>query len=71
MKLFKDDYTLIFKYYNILDDKDINNFNVNLNINNNSNTNSPHRCKRKTLNQKDPYFTIDEIEKGIPSYKYK
>jgi len=71
MKLFKDDYSLIFKYYNLLDDKNINNCNKNSKYDSNSNTSSPNRCKRKSSNQKDPYFTIDEIEKGNLNYKYR
>jgi hypothetical protein len=66
MKLFKDDYGLIFKYYNVSEDSNINlnNLNLNNNINSNSKHNSPEIQSKQAPKQKELYFTIDEIEKG-------
>lgn len=61
MKLFKDDYGLILKYYNVSEDSNIN---LNNNINSNSNHNSPEIQSKQAPKQKELYFTIDEIEKG-------
>jgi hypothetical protein len=61
MKLFKDDYSLIFKYYNVSEDSNINLIqNFSCNKPNSSETKGKQVSKPKEL-----YFTIDEIEKGI------
>jgi hypothetical protein len=66
MKLFKDDYSLIFKYYNVTEDTT--NINSNKNLNNTTNVNKPV-FPGSTSNQapkpKELYFTIDDIEKSI------
>lgn len=60
MKLFKDDYSLIFKYYNIFEDPN-NNLNVNLL---NTKQNSHEMEAKQEPKSNDLYFTIDDIEKG-------
>jgi len=61
MKLFKDDFSLIFKYYNVSEDSNINLI-QNLTCNK---PNSPETRAKQVSKPKELYFTIDEIEKGI------
>jgi len=65
MKLFNDDYSLIFKYYNVTEEN-LNNFNSNYD----SKGLSPELKGKQIRKSKELYFTIDDIEKGNLSCYY-